>query len=58
MKKLVSPIMIGIAIAMVIFLIIIWTDAEIPMAKKMIPSVCYIYILVDSLRKVKKKSEN
>lgn len=45
--------MVALAIAMVIFLIIIWSDAEIPVAKKIMPSVCYIYIMIDSLRRAK-----
>lgn len=57
MKKLVSPIMIAITIAMIVFLVIIWTDAEIPVPKIIIPSICYLYILVDSLRRGKKRKE-
>lgn len=46
--------MVILALAMFIFLIIIWADAEIPAVKKIIPSICYLYILVDSLRRAKK----
>lgn len=34
MKKISTLMMVALAIAMVIFLIIIWSDAEIPVAKK------------------------
>lgn len=53
MKKISTLMMVALAIAMVIFLIIIWSDAEIPVAKKIMPSVCYIYIMIDSLRRAK-----